>query len=314
VTGAVDVQQHYVPTSLLAALRAARPAVAEFLSRGATDLPARVRELDEAGVEAGLLSVPVLESSESREADAALALRCNDELLEAAGGFARRFGVLIALPFPHVEECLAELQRVQGDPLVRGVIAFAVTTRWTLDLPEFEPVYAAIAAARLPVMVHPAMNELSAQPLFAQWALGASIALPVETSVTAARMMLSGLLDRVPDLTLIVPHLGGVLPFLAQRLVDQSGRGEAEHDVLRYLRTNCLLDTCSYHPPALRCAVETVGAERLLVGSDHPYRGGLSRAVEDIEHSDLEPAERDAILSGNARRTGLWPPAARKAA
>ena len=113
----------------------------------------------------------------------------------------------------------------------------------------------------------------------------------------AARFMLSGMLDRVPELIVIVPHLGGTLPCLAQRLVDQNGRGEAEHDILHYLETRIWLDSCSYHPPALKCAIETVGLDRILLGSDYPFRGSVARAVEDVDGSA-------AILRDNVER--LW--------
>jgi aminocarboxymuconate-semialdehyde decarboxylase len=94
--------------------------------------------------------------------------------------------------------------------------------------------------------------------------------------------MLSGMLDRVPDLTLIIPHLGGVLPYLAQRLIDQSGRGDADHDLLYYLRRRIYLDTCSFHEPALVCAQDTVGTERIVIGSDYPFRGPITRCMDDI--------------------------------
>jgi aminocarboxymuconate-semialdehyde decarboxylase len=113
------------------------------------------------------------------------------------------------------------------------------------------------------------------------------------------------MLDRVPELTLIVPHLGGVLPYLTQRLVDQSATGAAEHDALWYMQNRLLFDSCSFHPPALRCAIETVTADRILLGSDYPIRGTLVRAVGDIETSGLPQPDQAAILQGNARRYGL---------
>ena len=113
----------------------------------------------------------------------------------------------------------------------------------------------------------------------------------------AARFMLSGMLDRLPDLIVIVPHLGGTLPYLAQRLVDQNGRGEAEHNILEYLQTRIWLDSCSYHPPALKCALETVGPDRILLGSDYPFRGSVARAVDDV-------TDEPALLHDNVER--LW--------
>jgi hypothetical protein len=113
-------------------------------------------------------------------------------------------------------------------------------------------------------------------------------------------------LDRVPDLTLIIPHLGGVLPYVIGRLADQAG-GAAERDILSYLSNRCFVDSCSHHHPALMCAAETLSPDRILLGSDYPARGSLARAVADIEGSSLDAANRRAILGGNAERLGLVP-------
>ena len=306
-SGAIDVQQHYVPPSLLEALSELRPGQVDRLSTGTTDLSPRIADMDEAGVELALLSISELGryQTDQRDEDAELAKRYNDELLEAARAFPGRFAASITLPFPHPEECLDELQRVKDEPLVRGVIAFAATEHYTLDDPALDPVYAAIAEAGLPLFLHPAFDQLPTLPLLSEWMLNAGIAPMVETSATAARMMLSGVLDRAPALVMVIPHLGGLLPYLAQRLVDQSGTGDAEHDVLHYLRHRCLLDSCSYHRPALDCAVATVSAERIMLGSDFPFRGPVQRATADIEGSELDEADRAAILRGNAVRLGL---------
>ena len=92
---------------------------------------------------------------------------------------------------------------------------------------------------------------------FLSWRIGYWLTPVVETSLAVARLILSGLLDRVRSLVLIVPHLGGVLPFLAQRIEDLSGRGDARDDLTAYLRTRCYFDNCSYHAPALKCALAT---------------------------------------------------------
>jgi aminocarboxymuconate-semialdehyde decarboxylase len=115
------------------------------------------------------------------------------------------------------------------------------------------------------------------------------------------RLIFSGMLDRVPDLDVIVPHLGGTLPYLTQRFVDM-GHGDAELDVAHYLRHRLWLDTCSYHPPAFRCAVDTAGADRIVLGTDFPFRGSLQRAVDDVVANAPGPDARAAILGGTASR------------
>lgn len=115
---------------------------------------------------------------------------------------------------------------MESHALAVGVRVYAASQSWTLADNALEPVYAAIADLDLPVLVHPALEALPA--VQREWGLDACLAAPVNSSLGALRLVLSGMLDRVPTLTPVVPHLGGVLPFLAQRLDDQA-RGVNRH-------------------------------------------------------------------------------------
>jgi aminocarboxymuconate-semialdehyde decarboxylase len=311
---AIDVQNHlFTPSLIEAALKAPAGSPGNILANvyrregdAMTTLEPRMAEMEEASVELLILSVVGLETfyADERTATIDLIRRSNDELIEAVETRADRFAALVTLPFPYADDCLEELRRLQG-PLVRGVIASAATDSWTLDEPRLEPVFAELARRRMPVMLHPAQGQLQQFKAVRDWRLSSSINAMIETSIAGARMMLSGMLDRVSDLTLIVPHLGGVLPYLTQRIVDQSATGDAQHDVLYYLQNRVLFDSCSFYHPALTCAVETVTADRILLGSDYPFRGTLKRAVDDIKTSGLSEAEQEAILRGNAIRCGI---------
>jgi aminocarboxymuconate-semialdehyde decarboxylase len=256
--------------------------------------------MDRAGVTTALLSVlPPGGQLPDPGLAARIAAEVNDELLQIAAGHRPRFGVLLALPLPHVAETLRELARAGEHPLAVGVEIFAASHPWTIADDELEPVYAAIAERQLPVLVHPALEPLPAAQR--DWGLDACLAAPMNSSLGALRLILSGMLDRVPALCPIVPHLGGVLPFLAQRIDDQA-QGVNQHPPSHYLRTRLMYDTCSFHPPALRATAETAGPGRLLLGSDFPFRGPLDRPVRDII-TNLPAADHHAVLAGNAQRT-----------
>jgi predicted TIM-barrel fold metal-dependent hydrolase len=303
----IDVHHHYAPPSLADRLRQLQPRLRAFLSGPLVDGESRLAAMDKAGVDAAMLSIPhpgFLDAQPDRATYRGLISGANDELIAFAQRHPDRFGVLIALPLAAPDDAVDELTRVGGHELVRGIIAFATSgTGLPLDAPELAPVYQAIG--RRPVLLHPAMDQLTRHEAFAGFGLS-SLAAPVETSAAAARLMLSGMLDRVPDLTLIIPHLGGVLPYVIGRLADQAG-GAAERDILSYLSNRCFVDSCSHHHQALMCAAETLSPDRILLGSDYPARGSLARAVADIEGSPLDAANRHAILGGNAERLGLVP-------
>ncbi len=301
----VDTHHHWVPTTMAATVErvAESNRMAGMISQiggslpGLFDLDIQARDLSEAGEGSAILSLLPAVGDIAAAADAvALTVASNDELIDAVAQRPATFSrALLTLPLPDVDAALAELQRVGDRPEVGGVMLHTVAMEWTLDEARFEPVYADIAARKLPVMLHPAVEP---PPLALRgFRLADSLGAMFSSTAGAARFMLSGMLDRVPELIVIVPHLGGTLPYLAQRLVDQNGKGEAEHDILEYLQTRIWLDSCSFHPPALQCALETVAPERILLGSDYPFRGPTGRAVADV-NGDA------GMLAANVQR--LW--------
>ncbi|MGH3251079.1 MAG: amidohydrolase family protein, partial [Trebonia sp.] len=257
----------------------------------------RAAALRDAGMGTALLSVPAAVFKTPSTAIAAAA-ESNGELLAAAGSDPGRFAVMASLPVPFPAACLAELGRLADAGPVAALIMPAGTAAWTLDDAAFRPVWGAIADAGLPVLLHPSLEPWP--PAFRKWRLGAGLGVPVETSLAALHLIFSGTLDEFPGLDVIVPQLGGVLPYLTQRLIDR-GPGDARHDVAHYLRNRLYYDNNSYHPPALRCAIDTVGADRIMLGSDYPFRGSLAQCVGDITNADIGQRQRDAVLSGTAR-------------
>lgn len=268
-----------------------------------TRLDNRLELMEEASVDVAVLSVapPAAVFREAGAAAEAVTI-ANDEVLAACAQAPDRFVGLAILPLPHVEEAVAELERLGDQRAIRGLLVGVDGLGYAPDTLALEPVLARAAEAGLVFVVHPAGHEPGPNRAFDAFSLGPSFETMLWTSLVALRFVLSGLLDRHPTLDLVVPHLGGVLPYLTQRLIDQA-TGEAEHDLTHYLQERLYFDSCSYHHPALRCAVDTVGAPRIMLGSDFPFRGELGRCVTDVETADfLSHEERRAILGGTAAR------------
>jgi aminocarboxymuconate-semialdehyde decarboxylase len=264
-------------------------------------LERRIAEMDDCGIDVSVISLPPPAATfGSLATTRRVAAAANDAMLDAAERHPGRFSVLLALPLPDVGASLAEIDRVASHPLAQGVSALTNAETWSLDEPQFEAVWAYAAQRELPLVLHPAFDCRPAK--FADWTIGGSLHAVMSSSLGVARLVMSGMLDRVPTLDVIVAHLGGTIPYLAQRFVDM-GRGDAQYDMAHYLRRRLYLDTCSYHPPAFRCALDTVGADRLVLGTDYPFRGSLRRAVDDVIENAPTPEARVAILGGTA---SLW--------
>jgi aminocarboxymuconate-semialdehyde decarboxylase len=313
VTQSIDVQGHYLPESHRLALLAeserdpAFGAMATIVAGAPADSKirrlddARIAEMDAAGLDVMVISLlPPAASFGTAATAAAVARDGNDELVDVARRYPGRFLTLASLPMPHVEESLAELERIAGEPLVRGVQIMAKTVGWTTDEARFEPIYRRIAELGLPALLHPPLEQLPSA--YDGWGLGSSFGTMMSTTLNGLRLVFSGMLDRVPDLDVLVPHLGGTIPYLVRRVTDLNGQGDAEQPLVHYLRNRFTYDSCSYQPEALRLAVDTLGGDRIMLASDYPFRGDLAVAVDDITGSDLPSAAREAILGGTAAR------------
>jgi predicted TIM-barrel fold metal-dependent hydrolase len=196
--------------------------------------------------------------------------------------------------------------RLEGRAGVAGVCIGVSGIAFAPESDEWRPVLDRIAGLRLPLMLHPqlldpARSEDPFAHAFAEYGLRSGVQAMVATSIAALRLVLSGCLDDLGDLVVIVPHLGGVIPYLAQRLADQT-KGRNTRPLEHYLRERFFYDNCSYHHAALRCAIETVGADRIMLGSDYPFRGPLGRCIDTVLRSDLDAGTKQLMTRDNAAR------------
>ena len=304
----IDTQTHYVPPSAAKLLDSLPAQVAVHGIARPLDpagpmfgLDQRLRAMDEAGVETSVLSPAPIGLIADRDRRIELCRAANDGLLEACTAWPDRFVMAAALPLPDGEDALAELMRVRTEDRVRAIFIVAQTTLYRPDEGGLEGLFAAAADAGLPVIIHPAAGVVDLAPEFDAYGIGSGMHAMISHSLVAARIIQSGLMDRLERLELILTHLGGVLPFLIERL-DSRHTGPTFLPPSQYLKHRLFLDNCGYpEGPALRCALETVGADRLVIGSDWPSRP-IAPAIESIRKLGLDRETEVAILAGNAAR------------
>jgi aminocarboxymuconate-semialdehyde decarboxylase len=314
----IDVHNHYAPAGYRAvAARYARsdPEFASLNERicrsddadPLTRLDLRLAEMGSSGLDALVLSIsPPSAVPEDPGLAAELIAAANDGLLEACDAHPDRFTMMAALPLPHAAAALRELDRLATRPAVRGVCVGVAALRYAPDDPAWSGVLERLAELGLPLALHPSLRDPARanDPMlaaFADFRLMPAVLSMLGTTVVALRFALSGLLDRLPRLEVIVPHLGGVIPYLAQRLEDQS-QGANTGEIGTYLRARLYYDNCSFHPPALACAIETVGSGRIMLGSDYPFRGALDRCVTSARAAAISEDDRSRILGRTAAR------------
>jgi len=207
------------------------------------DLDHRLELMDGRGVTAAAVSLMPFRPLEDSSPNARLAAIANDELLAACSEHPNRFVALAYLPLPDVTASLAELERIAHQPGLRGLSIVAAQTLYRPDQIGLEPLLAQAADLGLPVVLHPTVSSTDFGPGFAGLGLESGMQAMITTSLVASRLAISGILDRVPGLELILTNLGGVLPFLGERL-DTRQQGPAEHPLTQYLRTRMYVDNC----------------------------------------------------------------------
>lgn len=239
------------------------------------ELDARFALMESAGVDLQVLSAA---PASPHFADAAHAVeaarRVNDEYAEIVRRYPYRFRALASLPLPHTDAALAELTRAIDElGMVGATITTSVLGRTVAD-PAFLPVYAELDRRGSTLFVHPAGAgaESSLITTNMTWAIGA----PVEDTVAIAHLILAGIPSRFPNLKIITGHLGGALPMLLERMDRQNGWEAPDTPEKPSLAAARLwYDTVAHgHLPALRAAVDTLGADRLVLGTDFPYQQG----------------------------------------
>jgi aminocarboxymuconate-semialdehyde decarboxylase len=231
----------------------------------------------------------------------------NDHLAEMCARWPDRFRGLASLPLQDVDLALQELNRAVDDLGMVGLILLANVNDTPLDDPRFEPLWAALNARRLPVLLHPTVPPGSEAMGMDQYGLVASIGFMFDTTLAVSRMVLAGIFERYPDWPFIVSHAGATLPFIAGRL-DQCHRfipdTRAKTTALpsTYLK-RFYYDTVCYDEHALWLAYQLAGPNQLLYGGDYPHNiADVPGCAARIEALPIPEAEKILIREGNARR------------
>jgi aminocarboxymuconate-semialdehyde decarboxylase len=330
----VDVHTHFFPPGYLSALeRGPEPYAIDQDSEGRAILTLhgsrivtmtkamtspqhRLADMDRLGVARQVISVTtpnVYFGPPSRRRD--LARMANDGLAEIARQFPDRFAAMASVPIEDPEAGARELDRAILELGMVGLILGSNVAGRYLDDPAFMPVYERAQALRVPILIHP-MPPADPDPTFTR-GLVPLLGFVFNTTASVARMVLAGVLERLPGLTLILGHLGGTLPYLMQRL-DNGYRAYPEarqalpNPPSHYLK-RLYYDTVSFSVPSLECALGAVGAEHIVMGTDYPHViGDIEAALRTIGSLALPQAAIAGILGETAKR--LFPRLATDAA
>lgn len=266
-----------------------------------TNLELQLETMRDAGIATVVSSpavwgdVSVFEPSEAAE----LSLLLNEEFASAQRSFPGRFLGLATLPLQSPERSLDILDHAVSDLALSGVCLHGNVAGEQLGAERFWPVYRRAAELRLPLVMHPSATRFS--ELLREGDLQVPLGFLYDTSTAAISLIVSGLLDELPDLDIVHPHLGGVLPYIVGRIDQYRSRNQKwthlEHSVAEYLQ-RFWIDTAARDPGAMALACETYGRDHVLFATDYPY-WDPEPAIRFAELT-IPEAERPAVMAGNA--------------
>ena len=270
------------------------------------DIEHRLRDMDRNGIDMQVLTLttPGVER-ETPERGVKLARRTNDGFAEIIEDHPDRFTALATLPLQDPEAAVEELERAVTELGLKGAMLLSNVNGKPLDAEEFGPVLEKAVKLDVPLYIHPT------SPINDKWMddyrLVPIMGFGVDTSLAVLRLVFSGALKRHPRLKLVASHVGGVFPFLRGRI--ETGfnaypecKVHIQEPPSTYLK-KVWMDSIIYDNDVLMSALSFSGAEKMMLGTDHPHQiGDIEKAVSRIKELDVNPKEKELILGENAAR------------
>ncbi len=273
---------------------------------GHRDLEFRRSVLEEHGVDTQVLTFTTPGTHVETPATAVrLAGLVNDALASAAGASNGRFAALATLPLNDPQASVKELRRACRELGMPGAMLFSNVNGAALSDRRFWPLYEAADELEAVLYIHPA-HPVGVEAMLDFW-LMPLVGFLFDTTLAAAGLVFSGVVERFGRIRWVLAHLGGAIPYLAERL-DRGFRAfrECRANIARppseYLK-QFYYDTVNFDQGALELAIAFAGADHLLAGSDYPHQiGSLPSMLASIRDLNLVTEQQAGILGNNAAR------------
>lgn len=319
----IDFHNHFYPQAYLDALQSGSsrvrvtvdsegnpvlhyPGDYNIAVRGHRDIAYRESVLKEHGVDTQILSLTTPGTHVEEPAIAVkLARLVNDGFAAIVRGSGGRFAAVATLPLSDPQASARELERACRQLGFCGAMVFSNINGVALSDDRFLPVWEIANDLGAVIHIHPT-SPVGVEAMQQYW-LMPLVGFPLDTTLAAASLVFSGVVDRFPRIKWALGHLGGAIPYLVERLdrgfhAFKECRAHIDRPPSEYLR-EFYYDSVNFDVRALQLAIDFAGADHILAGSDYPHQiGSLRRMLDSIASLNLSESDRDAILGGNAAR------------
>jgi aminocarboxymuconate-semialdehyde decarboxylase len=270
--------------------------------------PERLQDMDAQGIDVQVLSINQFWYAAPREVASRVVDLQNERLAEICAAHPERFVPLASVALQHPDLAARQLDHAVNGLKMRGVAIAAHVNGDELSAPMFHPFWAKAEELGSVVFIHPqAIPELEAR-LRGNGGLANVIGNPLDTTIALSHLIFEGTLDTFPSLTICAAHGGGYIGSYRARS-DHGCAAAPGADCSRTLKQppseylkQIYIDSIVFTSEALRHLVAESGAQKVLMGTDHPYRWNPAAIDHVLQTPGLSDAERIAILGGNAAR------------
>jgi aminocarboxymuconate-semialdehyde decarboxylase len=319
----IDVHNHFYPPEYLDALRSGKSVVRVTVDAkgnphihypgdynvavaGHRDIAYRQGVLEKEGVDTQVITLTTPGTHvESPDYAAKLAGLVNDAFARIVADRGPRFAALATLPLNDPAASVKEFRRAVEQLRFPGAMLFSNVNGVALADKRFWPLYELADAKGAVLHIHPT-SPVGVEAMTEYW-LMPLVGFLMDTTLAAAHLVFSGVPERFPQIKWVLSHLGGAIPYLAERL-DRGYEAFAEcranirKKPSEYLKT-WYYDTVNFDRDALELAITFAGAERVLAGSDYPHQiGSIPSMLSAIRGLTVSEADKAKILGENASR------------
>ena len=318
----IDVHNHFYPPEYLAALESGDSAVKVTIDaegnpcihypgdynvavRGHRDIAYRQSVLEKEGVDTQVITLTTPGTHVETPATAArLARLVNDAFARVIAERSPRFTALATLPLNDVQASITELKRAMTELRLPGAMVFSNVNGIALADKRYEPLWAEANRLEAIIHIHPT-DPVGVEAMTDYW-LMPLVGFLADTTLAAAKLVFAGVPERYPNIKWVLGHLGGAIPYLAERLdrgweAFPDCRADIQRRPTEYLR-HFYYDGVNFDPTAVRLAVDFAGADHVLAASDYPHQiGSIAKMKSSLAELRVSEEERKKILGENAR-------------
>jgi aminocarboxymuconate-semialdehyde decarboxylase len=317
----IDFHNHYFPPEYIKALEKGPSAVRitydnegnpclhypgdyNIAVRGHRDIEYRQEEMRQQGIDTQVITLTTPGTHIEKPTTAVrLAQLVNDCFALVASQKKGRFVPLATLPLCDPAASVGELRRAMEQLKFTGAMVFSNINGIALSDQRFWRVYEVANDLGAVMHIHPT-NPVGVEAMLDYW-LMPLVGFLMDTTLAAASLVFSGVAERFPNIRWVLGHLGGAIPYLAERL-DRGYEAFSEcRKNISKLPTEYLkrfyYDTVNFDPHALDLAVAFAGPEHILAGSDYPHQiGSIPKMLWSLKAMRVSEEARQKILGGNA--------------